>query len=184
MYANPYYTPYYENEDELEHFGVKGMKWGVRRYQNADGTLTDAGKKRYGTTENFNAAREKSAARKKAAIKAAKVGAAVISSVALASAGGVALDAALNSGAGLKAAKKGAEVLAWGLSHEGSKAISALEKMLNVQSTGWQTSEPSRRAQQLTDQIRYAARQAETLERMRSGGSQFIGSGKWTGTRR
>lgn len=31
----------------LEHYGVKGMKWGVRRYQNADGTLTPAGKKRY-----------------------------------------------------------------------------------------------------------------------------------------
>lgn len=32
--------------NSLEHFGVKGMKWGVRRYQNEDGTLTDAGKKR------------------------------------------------------------------------------------------------------------------------------------------
>ena len=30
----------------LQHYGVKGMKWGVRRYQNADGTLTAAGKKR------------------------------------------------------------------------------------------------------------------------------------------
>ena len=34
--------------DYLYHHGVKGMKWGVRRYQNADGTLTDAGKKRIG----------------------------------------------------------------------------------------------------------------------------------------
>lgn len=35
------------DEKELLHWGIKGMKWGVRRYQNKDGTLTAAGKKRY-----------------------------------------------------------------------------------------------------------------------------------------
>ena len=34
-------------EYELKHAGIKGMKWGVRRYQNKDGSLTPAGKKRY-----------------------------------------------------------------------------------------------------------------------------------------
>lgn len=33
----------------LEHHGVKGQRWGVRRYQNLDGTLTDAGRTHYGT---------------------------------------------------------------------------------------------------------------------------------------
>lgn len=39
--------------DELKHYGIRGMKWGVRRFQNSDGSLTAAGKKRYGTSENF-----------------------------------------------------------------------------------------------------------------------------------
>lgn len=33
--------------NELCHYGIKGQRWGVRRYQNPDGTLTSAGKKRY-----------------------------------------------------------------------------------------------------------------------------------------
>lgn len=35
------------DDSVLAHHGVKGMKWGVRRYQNPDGSLTDKGKKRY-----------------------------------------------------------------------------------------------------------------------------------------
>jgi myosin heavy subunit len=35
------------NEDYLQHHGTKGQRWGVRRYQNKDGSLTPAGRKRY-----------------------------------------------------------------------------------------------------------------------------------------
>jgi hypothetical protein len=36
-----------EYKNELKHWGIKGMKWGVRRFQKKDGSLTPAGKKRY-----------------------------------------------------------------------------------------------------------------------------------------
>ena len=37
----------------LAHHGVLGMKWGVRRYQNEDGSLTSAGEKRYGVIKDL-----------------------------------------------------------------------------------------------------------------------------------
>ena len=37
----------YNDKNYLSHYGILGMKWGVRRYQNKDGSLTAAGKKRY-----------------------------------------------------------------------------------------------------------------------------------------
>lgn len=46
-------------ENELVHYGIKGMKWGVRRYRNKDGTLTPAGKKRYDQDVRDNASKKK-----------------------------------------------------------------------------------------------------------------------------
>ena len=39
---------------ELRHHGIKGQKWGIRRFQNKDGSLTADGKKRYGADDYKN----------------------------------------------------------------------------------------------------------------------------------
>ena len=45
--------------NELKHHGILGMKWGVRRYQNKDGSLTNAGKNRYDRDVRENNAKKK-----------------------------------------------------------------------------------------------------------------------------
>ena len=46
-------------DDVLIHYGILGMKWGVRRYQNKDGSLTSAGKKRYSDNDDIKEAPQK-----------------------------------------------------------------------------------------------------------------------------
>ena len=68
------FTSYYENE-HLAHYGIKGQKWGLRRFQNSDGTLTAEGKVRYGSglsKEDKKAIRKEYKADNKAAFEKGK----------------------------------------------------------------------------------------------------------------
>lgn len=42
-----------ETNSDLQHHGILGQKWGIRRFRNQDGTLTPAGKKRYSSIESI-----------------------------------------------------------------------------------------------------------------------------------
>lgn len=56
---------------QIQHSGIKGQRWGFRRYQNEDGTLTEEGKKRYGSPEGYRAAAKEASALEESAKAAA-----------------------------------------------------------------------------------------------------------------
>lgn len=78
---------YWNDGTELYHYGILGQRWGVRRYQNPDGTLTEEGRRRYGftgsertkslfkTTASQNNFSKSKSVQKDTAIKIAKYGA-------------------------------------------------------------------------------------------------------------
>lgn len=57
-------TIFIPHSDYLAHHGIKNQKWGQRRFQNYDGSLTSEGRKRYGVGESNLSKREKSRLKK------------------------------------------------------------------------------------------------------------------------
>ena len=53
-----------EKTNDIWHYGIKGQKWGIRRYQNSDGTLTASGKRRQKKEEKLQAKEARKQAKK------------------------------------------------------------------------------------------------------------------------
>lgn len=95
----------------LAHHGIKGQKWGIRRFQNSDGSLTEAGKKRYSSNT--------SAEKQKKWVKEHKKK--------LTIAGGVAL-AAVGTAVAIKYSKESMNAASRATIEEGAKAAKAALK--------------------------------------------------------
>lgn len=136
MEYNKYYYMY--PNEELYHHGIKGQKWGVRRYQNKDGSLTPAGRKRQAKQE-YNTERKAAKAKYKSAMRdadgsdrnkqiAKKVAAAVVMTATVSAA--AALYAKNPKAVNYVVAKMGKATVS-GLKKGGSKAMSAGKKYVD-----------------------------------------------------
>ena len=115
MYES-YYGVSSLGSDYLMHHGIKGQKWGIRRFQNPDGSLTPAGVQRYGTVENF----ERSRAERKARTDARRQKIGSIAKGAIKGVGSAAKKAAVTA-AEIRGAEKGAYDRALYEKEQGSK---------------------------------------------------------------
>lgn len=60
------------NNPELQHHGIKGQKWGRRRFQTSDGSLTAAGRKRYADDDSSGSSKSKTSSKIESSTSAKK----------------------------------------------------------------------------------------------------------------
>ena len=151
----------YRNDDTLQHHGIKGQKWGVRRYQNPDGTLTAEGRAHYGRLKNdyekgiTTLEGNERVAKTMAKVAAPAVGAAYgVAGASIASSFGAGTGAAIGAGAlsgglGL-AALGGGMALGIGINHlikkHYNKRISEINDLMD--------DEKMKKAQELVDSVK------------------------------
>lgn len=121
MYENDRY--YLLTEEELEHFGIKGMKWGVRR------TPEQLGHKREKTPEQLAKSAKRKAAVKKAASVVKKYGPAVVGGAAVAVFAGANAKYALTSQAGKAAISLGSKALSKALNVNKGQTYNNIQSM-------------------------------------------------------
>lgn len=121
-------------ENYLIHHGILGQKWGIRRFQNKDGSLTSAGKTHYNKTDTNEEKSEKKSKLSDKQKKAIKIGAAVVGTT-------------LVAGLGYKYLKDtgilqelGSNKLLSGMTEEGSVEISEIKNAINEMSEISETS--------------------------------------------
>lgn len=115
---------------ELYHHGIKGQQWGVRRYQNEDGTLTAEGRKRYGVEDGsptlIDAKRKDNKNAKKAALIAGGVAATALAGVGIAQLirHNIGAEGAIKAGANVqKCMKSAVKEIPWDPSKEKWKTV-------------------------------------------------------------
>lgn len=133
------------NETVLIHHGIKGQRWGVRRFQNEDGSLTSIGKKRYRNDESAKGLTDA----QKAILKKAAIGVGIAAMAGLATYGAVKYSDAFKDQDFLKSVDFGNKVVQEKSKESVSKLVEGAKKASKKDTLSYE--ELEKRASQVTE---------------------------------